>query len=138
MNSPAGVSEAASLAVHATALLAGSRGRRMSARHMAESLGASEAHLSKVLARLAKAGIVKGRRGPSGGFVLARRPERISIREVYEAIEGRIEPRRCLLGIPVCGRRRCAIGELFARVNRDLARALGRMTVADLRFRGAN
>jgi Rrf2 family iron-sulfur cluster assembly transcriptional regulator len=44
--------------------------------------------LEQIFQRLRKAGLVAGRRGPGGGYVLVRSPEKISLREVIEAIEG--------------------------------------------------
>ena len=39
---------------------------------------------------LRRAGLVTGKRGPGGGYVLARPAEEISLREVVEAVEGGI------------------------------------------------
>ncbi len=44
--------------------------------------------LEQIFQRLRKAELVVGRRGPGGGYVLTRSPEKISLREVVEAIEG--------------------------------------------------
>jgi Rrf2 family iron-sulfur cluster assembly transcriptional regulator len=44
--------------------------------------------LEQIFQRLRKAGLVAGRRGPGGGYVLVRSPEKISLCEVIEAIEG--------------------------------------------------
>jgi Rrf2 family protein len=44
--------------------------------------------LEQIFQRLRKADLVAGRRGPGGGYVLTRSPEKISLREVIEAIEG--------------------------------------------------
>ncbi len=44
--------------------------------------------LEQIFQRLRRAGLVTGKRGPGGGYVLTRRPEEISLREVVEAIEG--------------------------------------------------
>lgn len=44
--------------------------------------------LEQIFQRLRKAGLVSGKRGPGGGYVLTRRPEEINLREVLEAIEG--------------------------------------------------
>jgi Rrf2 family protein len=131
MNGPVRVSEAASLALHAAALISGADGVRVSANTMADTLGASRAHLGKVLQRLVKAGLVKSSRGPGGGYVLARPPSEISLREVYEVVEGPMEVHRCLLGAPVCGRGSCPIGELVGKVSAEIAEAMGRMTLED-------
>ncbi len=75
------ISEAATLALHATALI-GSSPTRLSAHEMAERLNVSEAHLAKVLQRLAHAGLVRSVRGPHGGFMLARAGSEITLLEV--------------------------------------------------------
>jgi len=82
------ISEAASLGMHAMVLLASDRGRVLSAHEVAARLNASEAHLSKVMQRLGRAGLVQSVRGPRGGFSLARSPDAVTLLEVYEAALG--------------------------------------------------
>ena len=50
--------------------------------------GISETYLSKIFAKLAKAGIVSSVPGVKGGYRLAKSPEEISFWDVVEAIEG--------------------------------------------------
>ena len=49
--------------------------------------------LEQIFQRLRKADLVRGKRGPGGGYVLTRAPERISLRDVVEAIEGPVGDR---------------------------------------------
>ena len=44
--------------------------------------------LEQIFQRLRRAGLVSGKRGPGGGYVLTRRPEEINLCEVLEAVEG--------------------------------------------------
>ncbi len=44
--------------------------------------------LEQIFQRLRKAGLVTGKRGPGGGYVLTRGAQEISLREVIEAVEG--------------------------------------------------
>ena len=125
-------SEAATLALHATAIMASSPESRVTAAVMADGLSASEAHLAKVLQRLAKAGVVAGTRGPGGGFQLTRAAKEISLREVYEAIEGRLQVQRCMVGKPLCNKLDCPLGSLFARLSDDVLKTLGKTTLADI------
>lgn len=81
------ISEAVSLGFHGMGLLAASR-KRLSAHDMAETLGVSEAHLTKVFQRLVREGLVSSVRGPGGGFELRAAAEKISLLTVYHAIEG--------------------------------------------------
>ena len=70
------ISEAYSLALHSLALLASDNGRSLTTHQIASTLGASEAHLSKVMQRLTKAGFLNSSRGPGGGFALKKPPDK--------------------------------------------------------------
>jgi len=48
----------------------------------------SPRYLEQIFQSLKKAGILKSKRGPQGGYFLARKPEQISVREILEAAEG--------------------------------------------------
>lgn len=124
MSSPFRMSEAAALALHAAALLASSPRRPLAARKIARALDASQAHLSKVLQRLAKAGLVTSTRGPAGGFALDRPAGRITLLEVYEAIEGPLGAPDCLFGRAVCAGRDCICGDLLSDVHSRTRRRL--------------
>jgi len=126
------ISEAASLGMHAMGLLSTRDGRPMSARLAADRLGVSEAHLSKVLQRLAKVRLLSSTRGPKGGFRLTRDPGLVTLLEVFEAIEGPIEPASCLFGIPLCDGASCVLGKVIVDVNNILFEYLGEKTLADI------
>ena len=126
------VSEAASLAFHTAAYLARNTGRLVPSREIARTLGASENHLSKVLQRLAHAGIVQSTRGPSGGFRIRSPWEKIRLMEIYEAIEGPMAAGRCLLDPPVCKGNRCALGMLVRRTDEAVRKCLTGTTLAEL------
>lgn len=132
MSSLLRVSEAASLALHTTVLLAARSGARVSVPEMARRLRASEAHLSKVLQRLAHLGLVTSVRGPRGGFSLARPAGSIALLEVYEAIEGPLRATKCLAREPVCGGRRCLLGGLVGDVNTRVRRYLAKTKLSEM------
>ena len=130
------VSDAASLALHAAVYLAGQGDERVATSRIAEALTVSAAHLAKVLGRLERAGLVRGRRGPTGGYELARSPERVTLRDVYEAVEGLITSDRCLLGEPVC-RGGCMLGDLVSSINDQVRARLGAVRLSDVADRFA-
>jgi len=105
-------SEAVSLALHSMVLLSKSR-TPLTVKEMAEKTGASFHHLAKVFQRLRKAQLVVSTRGPRGGFTLSRPPERITLLEIYEAIEGPVLERICLLGEQECPFGECIFGGLL-------------------------
>ena len=114
------ITDAASLALHTMVLLASAPDEVVTTGDIAESLRASEAHLSKVLQRLNKAGLVKSVRGPQGGFKLAKKPEAITLLDIYEAMEGPLITSTCLLGTPMCVGPICMLGSLLSTVNTEV------------------
>ena len=48
----------------------------------------SPRYLEQIFQNLKKAGILSSKRGPKGGYCLARKPEEISIKEILRATEG--------------------------------------------------
>jgi Rrf2 family protein len=48
----------------------------------------SPRYLEQIFQSFKKAGILKSKRGPQGGYYLARKPEQITVREILEAAEG--------------------------------------------------
>jgi Rrf2 family protein len=127
------ISEAASLALHTMVLLARKPEERLSTKEIAGVLEVSEAHLSKVLQRLGRVGLVNATRGPSGGFVVRENPDGITLLEVYEAIEGPLNSSKCLLGTPICnGGGKCILGGLLEEVNKEVKDYLSGTTISEL------
>jgi len=125
------ISERASLALHAAAFLASRGNRRTRVGEMSRGISCSEAHLSKVLQALGRAGLLEGTRGPAGGYRLARDPERITLLQVTEAVEGPLDLRGCLMGTPICAGKRCLLGDHVDVFNRRLRDYLAGAAVAD-------
>ncbi len=117
-NSLLRISEAASLGMHAMAYMAAADNgeSRLSVAHLAGSLSFSVAHLSKVLQRLAKHGLVTSMRGPQGGFRLSRPAEDIRLLEIYEAIDGPLTSSTCLLDHRICPPGACILGDVLEKV----------------------
>ncbi|MCA9291956.1 MAG: Rrf2 family transcriptional regulator, partial [Phycisphaerales bacterium] len=56
----------------------------LSAAEIAESRGLQRPFVGKVLTSLSQAGLVRGSRGPGGGFTLAKPPKRIRIYDIFK------------------------------------------------------
>ncbi len=114
------ISDAVSLAMHSMAVIA-SREGLSSVQDISGRLGVSEFHLAKVLQRLAKNGLVKSTRGPRGGFALARKSGSITLLDVYEAIEGPLKEKACLMRKKTCTKKLCILGSSMETM-RDIFR----------------
>ena len=126
------ISEAASLAMHALGYLANRQDGPITSREIANRFEISEAHLSKVLQRLAKVELVRSVRGPRGGFILTRAPESVTLLEVFEAIEGRFEPSQCLLSSSICEGDDCILGKIVVEANTMLRARLEETTLTEV------
>ncbi len=125
------------VAAHALAVLASREGA--SSDVIAKSVCTNAVIVRRVMGSLVAAGLVAAHEGRGGGYRLSRPPSKISLREVYEAVEpdGPLAPSACEPSV------RCSIGagmrEAFAdvarRARRGVAEALAEVTVADLRDR---
>lgn len=55
----------------------------------------SERYLEQLVALLRKAGLVNSIRGATGGYILAKKANEISVGDVLRALEGSLEPVKC-------------------------------------------
>ncbi|MDH4184682.1 MAG: Rrf2 family transcriptional regulator [Nitrospinota bacterium] len=62
---------------------------------IAERQGLSQNYLEQLFVKLRKADLVKSIRGPGGGYLLAKSPSRISIGEVFMAVDESLEITEC-------------------------------------------
>ncbi len=123
-------SEAASLALHAMVLISKSK-THVNVNSVASEMGASKNHLAKVLQQLVKHSFLKSVRGPSGGFILNKPPDQISILELYEAIEGKIDVPECPLDRQICPFNKCLMNGLVNDVTMQFKRYFQEQTLED-------
>lgn len=69
----------------------------VSLKKIAERCGLSEAYILQIFLVLRRAGVVSSVRGVQGGYVLAKSPSDISVKEVLEALEGPLVPVSCII-----------------------------------------
>lgn len=106
------------------------------ARELAETERLPADYVEQILLRLRRAGLVESVRGARGGYLLARNPEEITVREVMSASERQtfevncdtrpVDPDRCH---PAAG---CTIRPVWHALQQRVDRFLDSVTVADL------
>jgi len=123
------------LAVHVLTLLGIDLGTHHSSEFLASSAGASAVHTRRVLGRLRRAGLVRSRPGPSGGWLINGDVCTTTLADVWRAVNGD-DP---VLGLhsanPNCadGRRiHAALVDLDRRAADALVAELEHTTLADL------
>jgi len=72
-------------------------GERRKSREIAEEMDIPVRYLTQILANLVEHGILTGEAGPTGGYLLARPADDITLLNVVEASEGSISLDQCVL-----------------------------------------
>ena len=106
------------------------------ARDITARQGVPQRYLEQVMQALVRAGILRGVRGPRGGYRLARERRRISVREIFEVIEEIDGGDMDKLSQSDLGR--SIIAPFQANMQNALIGAVGDTTIADLCSRTAN
>jgi Rrf2 family protein len=112
-------------------------GRSVQAQEIATQQRVPRKYLELILLDLKKAGFIASRRGPGGGYVLARDAQSISFADVIRVTDGPIALVPCA-SVNFYARcddchdeARCAIRRIMAKVRDDTLRTLGGTTLAD-------
>jgi Rrf2 family protein len=87
--------------------------------------------LEQVFATLRRAGIVRSRRGASGGYSLARPADEILVLEVVTTLDGPLSPVECTRGL--CDRMdACGASSVWIEAQQALEGVLASTSIADL------
>jgi Rrf2 family iron-sulfur cluster assembly transcriptional regulator len=99
--------------------------------------GISLSYLEQLFAALRSKQLVRGVRGPGGGYYLAKSAEEISIADIICAVDEWVEFTRCG-GRENCREgRRCLTHSLWDQLSDEIFRFLSEISLADLVRRGA-
>ena len=116
------------LALYSVLAFAADPGRHISAAEIAGRHGASPHHLAKVLAELARAGIVESVRGVGGGYRFTGNARRLTLMDVVQMFED-IAPRPAgRRATPVEG----ALDSVLAEIDENAKATFGSITVATM------
>ena len=102
-------------------------------REIAQAQGITAAYLENIFTVLKAKHLVEPIRGASGGFILARPPDRITLLEAVNALEGTIAPVDCVENAARCERAGgCAARQVWKRVHDAQTTVLEGITFRDL------
>ncbi|XXY48961.1 Rrf2 family transcriptional regulator [Sorangium sp. So ce269] len=109
----------------------------LTSEELSKSVQAHPVVVRRLLGSLRRAGLVDTKRGVGGGISLARPPERITLRDVYEAVEQDEEiiarnPHGPSLSCDIAPLITGYLDEVFGVAEQALKDSLVRVTIADL------
>ena len=116
-----------------SSLARSSNGTRVQAQEIAKEEGLPAPVLGKVLQELVRKGLLESRRGPGGGFRLARRPQLITLRDVVAAIDGLDQFLECAVGLERCSDESpCPLHDTWKGLRTQMMDYLEHTTLADM------
>ena len=105
----------------------------LSARELSEKYRLPADLTPKVLAQLARAGLVEAAMGKSGGYRLARPAALITVAEVLRALDGDTQIAPCNEGMTLCQRfDDCDIRDPLASLNKAVLQVFDQTSIAQL------
>ncbi len=87
-------------------------------------------YIEQLLAMLKRGEIVHAYRGKSGGYVLAREPEKITVGDMLKALDDGFDAPECVCG--VCDDMYCPNRNVLNRVNTGINEVLDGITLFDM------
>jgi Rrf2 family protein len=109
-------------------------GKTILMKEIAENQRIPLSYLAKVMRQLVKAGIVWSEFGPNGGYSLKKTPSQITLKQVYEAVEGEIKmidcfdnPTYACIFTSCCGQ-----ADIWHEVEMKLVNILESITIQDI------
>jgi Rrf2 family protein len=89
--------------------------------------------LEKVIRELMHRGLVRSRRGPGGGYQLARDPASVTFRDIIEAVEGPIAINLCVEGGASCSLQPgCRMFRIWEQGQKVLLEVFSQATLSDI------
>lgn len=106
--------------------------RSAQAKDLAKAFGLPVAYLARILSILAAGKILRSKRGPRGGFYLARSPASITCLDVIQAVGGVEDLRDAIAAIRVPARLRQGLTAVFRQAAEATRKSLDSVTIQRL------
>ena len=93
-------------------------------------------YLEQLIIPLKKADFIKSVRGPKGGHMLTKPPEKITIGEIFKVLEGETDLTRCIENPDTCQRAKgCPTRDIWEKASRAMYNELDAVTLSKIMTR---
>lgn len=125
-----------SSALYVLMTLAYNSDRKLSSREMALGLKTNPVVVRRLMSQLAEAGLIESRKGRDGGVWLAVEPNKVTLADIYRAVEipemiadfDRPKLKAC----PVSCSMKKIVGQVSIRLEKDIQKSLAQTKLSDL------
>lgn len=132
-------SKSCELGIQAVLFLSAKEMRIYNAEEVSKELKVPKEFVSKVMQILTTSGIVGSKKGKSGGFFLAKKPSKIKLIDIVEAIDGLDVFKSCILGFPGCSiETPCPVHHKWGKLRDEAFKMLSSETLENLREKTVN
>jgi Rrf2 family protein len=104
----------------------------VSTRTVSLATGISEGYLEQLFIPLRRKGILKGIRGPQGGYVIGRPLEDISAGDILRTVEGSLEPVDCVFSKDCPVKKRCVSHHTWKELYKEISDCVDSISLKDL------
>lgn len=100
---------------------------------IAKSQDISEAYLEQIMIPLKNSGIIRTVRGCNGGYCLNKTPEEVTVLDIIELFEGKLQLVKCVSDNSLCERCNvCLASEVWGHLSAVLRKEAASITLASL------
>jgi Rrf2 family iron-sulfur cluster assembly transcriptional regulator len=109
------------------------QGKYAMVKNIAEQEGIPAHFLAKILQQLARKGLLRSSKGPTGGFALKMDPAEVRLLDIVESLDGLAPYQQCAMGLSECNDEMpCSMHDSWVGLRSRIMDYLGRNSIADL------
>ena len=99
-----------------------------------ETLEIPKKYLQRLLTDLTRSGIITSIQGRNGGFALSKKPNKINVASIVEAVEGLKEEVSCFFGFEKCALDKpCSMHNVWTETHHNILNLLKKTKLSDLK-----
>ncbi|NWF88076.1 MAG: Rrf2 family transcriptional regulator [Ignavibacteriaceae bacterium] len=127
------LSKTTEYALRVLTLMASDTEKMYTSAYLHSKLKIPKKYLQRLLTDLSKNGLISSIQGRNGGFIFAKKIEKIYISDIIEAVEGFKKEPSCFFGFEKCALENpCAMHEVWSKSQHDLIKVLSSTRLVDL------
>jgi len=127
-------SKTTTYALRILALMASNPDKMYTSIILNETLEIPKKYLQRLLTDLTRSGIITSIQGRNGGFVLSKKPNKITVASIVEAVEGLKEEVSCFFGFEKCALDKpCSMHNVWNETHQNILNLLKKTKLSDLR-----
>ncbi len=120
-------------ALRALCFIAKRKKEMFSVAELSRELNVPRPFLRKILQLLNIKGILNSTRGQGGGFLLGKKPTKISLTDIMRTFQGKLRLNECSLNKLICPNQKgCILRKKIAKIESYVLKELGSISIASL------